>query len=199
MVKINVYDFDGTLYRGESMLDFYFFCLKRRPILIKFMFVMLFNLIKYKMCIINERQFETLARKYAKQAVTICPDANELAKQFWSTHKNRLNKWYEKVKDQDDAVVSASFSFLLQPAMKMLGIVNLVSSEIDVKTGNITKLCFAKDKIKCFKKEFPGSIVNYFYTDSMNDKAFMSLAKGNVYMVKKGRIFLYNGKSDRKE
>ena len=28
---MNVYDFDGTIYGGDSSVDFYFLCLRRRP------------------------------------------------------------------------------------------------------------------------------------------------------------------------
>ena len=31
MTKINVYDFDGTVYRGDSSVDFFLFCLRRFP------------------------------------------------------------------------------------------------------------------------------------------------------------------------
>ena len=50
---MNVYDFDNTLYDGESALDFYFFCLKRHPRLIKYVFVILVSLVKYKLCLID--------------------------------------------------------------------------------------------------------------------------------------------------
>ena len=28
---MNVYDFDGTIYDGDSSIDFYLFCIKRKP------------------------------------------------------------------------------------------------------------------------------------------------------------------------
>ena len=28
---MNVYDFDGTIYDGDSTLDFWYFCLKKHP------------------------------------------------------------------------------------------------------------------------------------------------------------------------
>ena len=28
---MNVYDFDGTVYAGDSTVDFYFFCLRKQP------------------------------------------------------------------------------------------------------------------------------------------------------------------------
>ncbi len=34
---MNVYDFDGTIYRGDSTIDFYFYALKKQPALVKFL------------------------------------------------------------------------------------------------------------------------------------------------------------------
>ena len=31
---MNVYDFDGTIYNGDSTIDFYFYCLKKKPLII---------------------------------------------------------------------------------------------------------------------------------------------------------------------
>ncbi len=180
------------------MLDFYLFCLKRRHVLVKYIFVMLFNLLRYKLCLISENQFVFLAKKYASSAIKICPDAQELALEFWETHKNKLGEWYNAVKKDDDVVVSASFGFLLKPAMEILGIKNAVSSEIDLKSGDITRICFGKYKIDCFRKIFGGAVVNDFYTDSMNDKAFMLLAQNNVYLVNNGKARLFD-KSKLKE
>ncbi len=28
---MNVYDFDGTIYSGDSTIDFYLFCLRKQP------------------------------------------------------------------------------------------------------------------------------------------------------------------------
>lgn len=33
---MNVYDFDNTIYKGDSTAHFYFFCLKRHPSMIKY-------------------------------------------------------------------------------------------------------------------------------------------------------------------
>ena len=48
MICINVYDFDNTIYDGESLLDFYLLCIKHHPNLGKYLFVMLDNYRKYK-------------------------------------------------------------------------------------------------------------------------------------------------------
>jgi len=37
MKTINVYDFDGTIYNGDSSVDFYFYCLRKKPLILKYL------------------------------------------------------------------------------------------------------------------------------------------------------------------
>ena len=168
------------------MLDFYLYCLRFHPGLMKFAFAVLFNLARYKMCRISESEFEALARKYASEAVRMCPDAENLAQRFWKSHAKRFNLFYKDVKRADDVAVSAGFGFLLSPAFEILGVKRYVCSEIDLETGEITRICFGKNKVKCFAESFCREQVEDFYTDSMNDLPFMKLARNDVYMVKRG-------------
>ena len=45
---MNVYDFDNTIYDGESILDFFFFYLKKTPYLVKYIPKVFYALYKYK-------------------------------------------------------------------------------------------------------------------------------------------------------
>ena len=44
---MNVYDFDKTIYDGDSTLDFYFFSLRKNPMLLRFLPIQLMGFIKY--------------------------------------------------------------------------------------------------------------------------------------------------------
>ena len=41
---MNVFDFDGTIYNGDSSKDFFFYCLKRYPKIRKKIFPVMFRL-----------------------------------------------------------------------------------------------------------------------------------------------------------
>ena len=45
---MNVYDFDDTIYNGESVMDFFFYYLKKTPYLVKFSPRVFYALYKYK-------------------------------------------------------------------------------------------------------------------------------------------------------
>lgn len=184
---LNVFDFDNTIYKGESSFNYYFFCVKHHPTLIRFVFTVLFCLIKYKLCIISVDGFMQLCRKYVYDFVKGCPDAEELAEKFWEKNFKKIKSFYFDMKNEDDVIISASFGFIIRPAMRKLGIKNLVCSEIDLEAKEIKHLCFRKNKKHLFEEMFDGAKIENFYTDSLNDIALLREAE-NGYIVKGNKI-----------
>lgn len=191
MICINVYDFDNTIYDGESLFDFYLLCIKHHPRLLKYLFVVLDSYRKYKSCKISPERFLFLAEKYAVEALCAVPDLHELTERFWIKRQKKLKSFYKTLQKPDDVVVSATFGFILRPALEILGIKRYVCSEIDLESGEITQICFKQEKIKCFDKNFPDAHIENFFTDSLNDEEFMKKAQ-NVYLVKHNRIIKYD-------
>lgn len=62
---MNVYDFDNTIYDGESVIDFYLYALKKQPGLISVLPKLVQMIIKYKLCIISSNELLRVAEKYA--------------------------------------------------------------------------------------------------------------------------------------
>jgi hypothetical protein len=54
---MNVYDFDNTIYDGESALDFFWFCLKKKPTLLKVLPKVIRDIAKYKACKMSKDEF----------------------------------------------------------------------------------------------------------------------------------------------
>ncbi len=183
---MNVYDFDNTIYRGESTLDFYLFCSFHHPMLFRFIFIVLFTLIKYKMCLVSEDELLKLAEKYICDFLQGCPDIEELVPKFWERNKKKIKTSFNLSKN--DIIISASFGFILRYAFDFMGIVNSVCSEVDLDSRTVVRLCFRKNKVEIFKELYGNAEINDFYTDSMNDLPLMKLAKGNVYLVKGNKI-----------
>ena len=44
---INVYDFDKTIYQGDSTIDFYLFCLKKNISLLRYLPIQIYGFIIY--------------------------------------------------------------------------------------------------------------------------------------------------------
>lgn len=184
---MNVYDFDNTIYNGETVLDFYLFCLKKHPALIKYMPLMFYMLIKYKAGKISLIELESKAAVYSGKIFLLLGDVELLSKEFYETHRHKIKKFYLSQKSSDDIIISASFGFILRNFCQELGINNCLSSEIDTKTGEIIQICYHKNKTHIFKEHFPTIGEFNFYTDSLSDLPMIQLSK-KAYLVKGNKI-----------
>lgn len=178
---MNAYDFDGTIYKGDCFIDFYFFCLIRRPYLILMLpFQLLFIL------------FTFYNRKLLKQSfaiyLLILPSKLYLVKEFWNRKIVKIKKWYLLQRKDDDIIISASPRFLLQEISRRLNVKNLICTEMNMFTGFIKgKNCYGKEKLIRFKSEFPSLKLNRFYSDSKSDLPMMKFAESG-FLVKNDKI-----------
>ena len=184
---MNVYDFDNTIYDGESSFDFFQFCLKRHPALIRYFCTIVFHLARYKLCLVTREDMLLLAEKNIFGLMRACPDYPELAEAFWDRNMKKIKPFYRIGKREDDVILTASFDFLIEPCLHRLGIRNAVCSKADFSSGKITRLCFRENKPALFDEFFPGVTVDSFYTDSRNDLAMAKRAEKS-FLVRGNRI-----------
>lgn len=64
---MRVFDFDNTIYDGESVIDFYLFSLRRNPKVARYVPVVLYHLLRYKLGRTTMADLEQAGRKYAAQ------------------------------------------------------------------------------------------------------------------------------------
>ncbi len=170
---MNVYDFDGTVYNGDSTADFYFFCLRRTPGMLKLLPSLTAAFFRYRAGKTDKTAFkETMYRFLTLQA-----DIEKTVGRFWETHRRKLKGWYLEQKKADDLIISASPEFLLSPVCEELGVA-LIASRVDGRTGKYTgKNCRGEEKIRRFYGEFPGGVIEEFYSDSHADDPLARIAK----------------------
>lgn len=180
---MNVYDFDKTIYDGDSTMHFYLFCLKRHPAIFPLMFPLVKGAVKYY--VLNRGTKTMMKEKMYRFLRKI--DSERDVPDFWKTHKKNIKKFYLEQHRDDDLVISASPYFLLQPICDELGIKNLIASRVDVKTGLYTgENCHGDEKVRLFKEKYGGEIEE-FYSDSHNDDPLAKMAN-KAYMVKGEKI-----------
>lgn len=184
---MNVYDFDNTIYDGESVFDFYIFCAKRRPALFRYIFTVLSAWAKYKLMLLSREKLMELAGEYAARLISQMSDSGQIVKEFWDCHENKIKPFYLENKRPDDVIVSASVGFLLREICNRLGVERLVCSEIDPETGKVSRLCYRQNKPYLFAEDFPNEKIDNFYSDSMNDLPMMSIAT-NAFLVKGDKV-----------
>lgn len=183
---MNVYDFDNTIYDGESIVDFYLFVLVRKPKLIRLLPKVFYMLARYKACKITEEKMVLESEKHIK--TLFCElDLDTLIPKFWDKNQKKIKKFYLENKKEDDVILSAGAQCLIDEISGRIGVKNAIATEFDPNTGKITRLCFRRNKVNVFKSSFPGERIDEFYTDSMNDAPMFELSK-RVFLVKGNKV-----------
>lgn len=184
---MNVYDFDNTIYKGESAIDFFLYYMKRDPKLLLYLPKVIVALLKYKArkITINEalNEYGTLVESYCRGVADLEGDI----KKFWDKNIGKIKPFYAEIRKDDDVILSAGFDVVLEEMGRRTGIKNIVSTETDRENFAIKNFCFRENKVKIFRKYYPDAVIENFYTDSLNDQPIIDLAQ-NAYLVKGDKI-----------
>lgn len=180
---MNVYDFDNTIYDGDSTIDFYLFCLRKKPYIIIYLFKQMFGMLLYIFKKIDKTKMKEMFFSFIKIIPT-----EEYVSLFWNTNEEKIKEWYIEQKNIDDVVISASPKFLIEPICNRKGISNVLASEVDPKNGKFISInCYGEEKLIRFSKAYDINSIDKFYTDSKSDLPLAKIAK-SAYMVNKNSI-----------
>lgn len=180
---MNVYDFDGTIYNGDSTVDFFLYALGRKPALIRYVPKQLWGFALYG----AKRIGKTELKEYFFCFLSGI-NAVELAELFWDQNQDRIYRWYLRQRQPDDIIISASAEFLLAPICQRLGIRRLIASKVNPKTGAFSgENCRGGEKVRRLKDEYQITHIHGFYSDSRSDLPLASIAH-RAYLVEKGRL-----------
>lgn len=181
---MKVFDFDNTIYDGESVVDFFLFAMKKKHELIKYLPLMIYTATLYKIGILSIDKLYELSSKMSNVIIKNKEDAEAFIREFWNGNQTKLKKEYLSIISEKDVIISASPRMLLEGIQDKLKTKNVICSEFNIETGKFEFLCFGPNKLIAFKKRFPNATIDEFYTDSKNDKPLMTISK-NVHIVKK--------------
>jgi len=186
-MKYNLYDFDGTIYDGDSSVDFFKFCCKKNKKIKNSIFKIVLSFIKYKTKYLTITEFKEVVFSFLNYFDNI----DDLVNDFWHAYKEKIKDFYLAKDHSKDIIISASPYFLLKPICDELKVKDLIASDVDSKTGKFNKPNNrGEKKVKEFQKKYPKSKIEEMYSDSMHDKPLLELAK-NSYLVKGNKIFDY--------
>ena len=186
-MNVNVFDFDNTIYDGETLVDFILYYVKRDIKIWKYLPKLIVIAIKDGLHLFTVEEAIKAYASFLEGYYVNAGDVTENVVDFWNKNEKKIKPWYETVRQESDIIVSGTTDFILDEIMKRMNIKNYVGSSIDKKTGKFTRLCFLENKVKIFNELYPDAHIENFYTDSMNDKAMMDIAD-NVYLVKGSKI-----------
>ncbi|MDD2483596.1 MAG: HAD-IB family phosphatase [Eubacteriales bacterium] len=177
----NVYDFDKTIYKGDSTADFYFFCFKKHPAIIRELPILIMYATVYLFGRCSKTRFKEKFFRFLRHVECV----DDLLLLFWKLNRAKIAGYYYEVHREGDIVISASPEFLLAPICKSLGIENLIASKVDKRTGLYDgENCRAEEKARRLKEELPEATIHEFYSDSLSDAPLARMAE-KAYLVRK--------------
>lgn len=171
---MNVYDFDGTIYDGDSTADFIMYCIRRYPKVLLNAPRTLWAYILYIFGVFSQTRFKE--EMYAM--FRYVSDMDKALEDFWKTHRRKIKDWYFEQKRDDDLIISASPEFLLAPVCE-----NLMASRVDKNTGKYTgENCRGEEKVRRLYKNIPDASIDEFYSDSFADTPLSKEAKKSFFV-----------------
>ena len=185
---MNAYDFDNTIYDGESIYDFFIFCIKKDKTLLKYFPIVLFRMIEYKLNLLKiEKIYETCELIINSFLIKIKINEDELIKEFWKINHKKIKQNFLTMLKEDDLIITGCPNFLINYIKDELKVKNIICTDFDLKNKKVNFICFGKNKVVAYKEKYNNKKINKFYTDSLSDVPFMKLAN-EVYLVNKNDI-----------
>ena len=181
---MKVFDFDNTIYDGESSIDFFLFCLTKKPSLIKYLPLVIKMAILYKLKRLPLKKLTEVAYKIMHIAIKNEEKSNEFIKEFWKINKKKLRIDFLKMIGNDDVIISATPKLLLNGVSDYLNTSNIYGTEFDFKNKESLYICYGENKLTLLKEKFPDLHIDEVYTDSYSDLPLIKHAD-KAYLVKK--------------
>ena len=183
---MNVYDFDKTIFKGDSTAKFYFYCLKRYPKMLGCVPSTIGAFVLYALGKKTKTNFKETMYRF----VRCIPDIDKTVKEFWEVYKDNIFDWYKRDKRDDDVIISASPEFLLRDFCEnTLGVECLMASRVDSETGKYDGVnCHGEEKVARFKEKYPDANIHTFCSDSLSDTPLAKLAKQSYMVDAKGNL-----------
>lgn len=177
---MNVYDWDNTIYRGDSTFGFVRWLYVHYPkTLLSIPRTALFGLL-YGVRAVKKLTFkENLYHMFV-----YVDDMEEAVERFTSSHMDHIKQWYKDGQKDDDLVISASPEFLISSFCKKTGIASCMASVVDEKTGKYSGInCHGKEKVRRFYELCGRQKIEEFYSDSLSDSPLAEISE-KAYLVK---------------
>ena len=185
-MKINLYDFDGTIYDGDSTVDFIKYTFIKYPKSLLHIPTMIGSAFLYLIHVHGKTRMKEKFYGIFKYI----DDIDTHLENFWNSHEKHIMKYYLDKKDHSkDIIISASPEFLLKPISKRLKVKYLIASRVDKQTGKTTGYnCHDIEKVKRLNEVFDDYLVEETYTDSIKSDTPILMLANRQYLVKHTKV-----------
>lgn len=187
---MNAYDFDNTIYDGESIVDFFLFCLKKDLKLLRYLPIIMIYLIRYKLNIVSVEKIANVIEKFSVSFFKNSDlDYKTLVEQFWKKNIKKLKPEFLNKLKKDDLIITGCPEFLIDYIKPKLKTKNIIATIFNFETKKLEFLCLGENKVKIYKEKYNNKRIDKFYTDSLLDVPFMKLSN-EAYIVRKNKVKL---------
>jgi len=198
---VSIYDFDGTVYKGDSSKDYCIYCMIKNPLKIFIALVFITIYVLYLLRIVE--------KELAKSWLFRCMDDSEkTVEEFWRLKRKKIISTVESMIREDNnkgekvLIITASPQFLINgfvkevcPYVNVIGTLTKPQAPWVLKSQN----CFGDEKVLRFLKwkdqylrQHNTLIVSKIVSDSVHDLPLYQLG-GTPYHVNTKSCTVYPG------
>ncbi len=179
---VDVYDFDGTVYKGDATRDFWRYCLWHKPALIKHLPRQIAAL-----CMMATRGWNLTKGKSTFLCFFQDIDVEAMAKAFWASPRvqRRMMPWFAPRQSELPVVIaSASPEVILAPMAWKVGAHHLIGTRVQTENGRLEGCnCKGQEKVERLQALLPGVRIRAMYTDDTRaDGPLLALAQQKYHV-----------------
>ena len=176
---MNVYDWDDTIYRGDSTFGLVLYAYVHRPRTLWSIPRTLGCGLLYALHLMPKQSF----KEQLFHMFTMVKDMEEFVEAYTASHMDHVKAWYLAQQKEDDVIISASPEFLIRSFARRLGIAHVMASPVDRSTGKYQgENCHGEEKVRRYREVYGTQPIDQFYSDSRSDTPLARLAK-KAYLV----------------
>jgi len=188
LLEVSIFDFDFTIYDGDSTLDFFLFCVRKYPAILRFLPLQLWAAVLF----VLGRKTRTEFKSSFLVFMIGISDTDECVDEFWKKNIKKIKSWYLERHREDDIIISASPDFLLTPLAKSLGVKDIIATRVDIRSGALVgENCRGPEKLRRFREKYKDTGIREVYSDHMSDLPLMEEAR-KAFLVKGASRTLLN-------
>ena len=184
---MNIYDFDDTIYNGDTNKHIILFGLKKHPKLTLNALLKAKKLNKeYKKGMIEFERVKEVMLSFIFET----PNKEEFIKEFVDTHMKNIKPWYISKKTENDIIISASYELWIKEFANRLGVKYVLGTRVDDEGIILGKNCKGEEKIKRLNLLIQDAKVATMHSDSSCDIPLFDMAQRG-YVVEGNKIKTY--------
>ena len=192
--KIAVFDFDGTIYKGDATKDFCWYFYRKKPLRSYYLLVQLTYWLLWRLKLLTTTQFKSTFIQFLNRAND--EQITGLLNSFWEEKKSLVHAnlvleiSHLKKEGVHIVVVSASPELFIKTFCLSLGVDTVLGSELKVLNNKYSLLinCRGEEKLKRLKRTFPDFELIAAYSDNKDDDVLLKTAKNGYWVDRNGRL-----------